>query len=171
MRNESAPPEYLIVGHVLAPAGRWGEVQVQVVTDFPDRFDPGQSVYIEGQPYRIESSRPHKQHLVVKLADIDNISDAEALRDCELTIPRTLLRPLPPGEYYAFELVGLDVVTTGGEKLGYIADIMSTASNDIYVMVGDRGEALIPAIEDVVKSIDTEKGQVVIEVIDGLLPW
>ena len=170
MGKEFAPPDYLAVGRVLAPWGRIGEVKVQVVTDFPDRFDPGETVYVDGHPHTIESSRPHKQHLLVKLVGVNSISDAENLKDCELTIPRSALRSLPSDEYYAFELIGLDVVTTGGEALGRIAEIMSTAGNDIYVVHGKRGEVLIPAIEDVVKSIDTEKGQMIIEVIDGLLP-
>jgi 16S rRNA processing protein RimM len=73
------------------------------------------------------------------------------------------------GQYYTFQLIGLKVLTTDGEYLGQIADIMTTASNDVYIVKGKRGEILIPAIEDVVKSIDLEKGEMVIEAIEGLL--
>jgi 16S rRNA processing protein RimM len=76
------------------------------------------------------------------------------------------LNPLPEGQYYAFQLIGLNVVTTKGKLLGQITDIMFTAGNDVYIV---EGEILIPAIEDVVKSIDLKKGRMLIEAIEGLL--
>ena len=170
MGTEFAPPESLIVGHILAPWGTKGEVKVQVVTDFPDRFTPGSLVYLDMQPLEIENSRPHKQHLVIKFATIDSVQDAEQLRGHDLTIPGSELRPLPPDQYYTFQLIGLSVLTTEGDYLGQIVDIMTTAANDVYIVKGEHGEILIPAIDDVVKSIDLDEGQVVIEAIEGLLP-
>lgn len=169
MGKEFAPPDFLIVGHILAPWGIKGEVKVQVVTDFPDRFVPQKLVYLDGRPLRIESGRRHKQHLVLKLATIDSIQAAEKLRGHDLTIPRSELRPLPQDQYYPFQLIGLKLLTTEGEYLGQIADIMTTASNEVYIVESKRGQILVPAIEDVVKSIDLEKGEVVIEAIEGLL--
>ncbi len=169
MGKEQAPPEFLIVGHILAPWGIRGEVKVEVVTDFPDRFAPQKLVYLNARPLEIESCRPHKQHFVVKLATIDSIEDAEKLREQDLTIPGSELYLLPEGQYYTFQLIGLKVVTTEGKTVGRITDIMTTASNDVYIVEGKKGEMLIPAIEDVVKSIDLKKGEIVIEAIKGLL--
>lgn len=170
MGKEFAPPEFLIVGHVLATWGTRGEAKVRVLTEFPERFEPGEAVFVDGRRFEIESSRRHKQYLLVKLASIDSVEDAEKLRGRDLTIPRSLVRPLPPDQYYVFQIIGLDVVTLDGETKGHIVDIMTTAGSDVYVVDGERGEILIPAIEDVVKSIDLEKGRVVIDAIDGLLP-
>jgi 16S rRNA processing protein RimM len=169
MGKGPVPPEFLIVGYILAPWGIRGEVKVEVVTDFPERFAPRKLVYLNTRPIEIESCHPHKQHLVVKLATIDSVEDAEKLRGQDLTIPSSELSRLPEGQYYTFQIIGLDVLTTDGEHLGQIADIMTTASNDVYIVKGKRGEILIPAIEDVVKSIDLEKGEMVIEAIEGLL--
>ena len=169
MGKEPAPPEFLIVGYILAPWGIRGEIKVEVVTDFPERFAPQKIVYLNTSPLEIESCRPHKQHLVVKLATIDSVEDAEKLRGQDLTIPRSELYPLPEGQYYTFQLIGLKVVTTEGKLLGRITEIMTTGSNDVYIVEGKRGEILIPAIEDVVKSIDLKKGKIVIEAIEGLL--
>jgi 16S rRNA processing protein RimM len=169
MGKEPTLPEFLIVGHILAPWGIKGEVKVEVVTDFPERFAPRKVVYLNNRQLEIESCRPHKQHLVVKLATIDSVDDAEKLRGQDLTIPRSELYHLPEGQYYAFQLIGLDVVTTEGKRVGRISDIMTTASNDVYIVEGKKGEILIPAIEDVVKSIDLKKGRMVIEAIKGLL--
>jgi 16S rRNA processing protein RimM len=169
MGKEPVPPEFLIVGRILAPWGIRGEVKVEVVTDFPERFAPQKVVYLDARQLEIESCRPHKQHLVVKLATIDSVEDAEKLRGQDLTLPRSELYHLPEGQYYAFQIIGLKVVTTKGKNLGKVTDIMTTPGNDIYIVEGKKGEILIPAIEDVVKSIDLKKGKIVIEAIDGLL--
>ena len=157
------------MGYILAPWGIRGEVKVEVVTDFPERFAPQKVVYLNTRPLEIESCHPHKQHLVVKLATIDSVEDAEKLRGQDLTIPRSELYPLPAGQYYTFQIIGLKVVTTEGQTVGRVTDIMKTGSNDVYIVEGKRGEVLIPAIEDVVKSIDLKKGKMVIEAIEGLL--
>jgi 16S rRNA processing protein RimM len=164
-----APPEFLIVGRILAPWGIKGEVKVEVITDFPELFAPRNLVYLNARPFEIESCRPHKQFLVLKLASVDSVEAAEKLRECDLTVPRAELPELPKGQYYTFQLIGLEVVTTESESLGRVVDIMTTASNDVYIVEGKRGEILIPAIEDVVKSIDLKKGAIVIEAIEGLL--
>ena len=169
MGKEPAPPESLIVGRILAPWGIRGEVKVEVLTDFPKRFAPGKAVYLDTGPLEIERCRYYKHHLILKLVTVDSIEAAEKLRGQALTIPSSELHPLPEGQYYTFQLIGLKVVTTEGQTLGHVTDIMSTGSNDVYIVAGKRGEILIPAIEDVVKSIDLKKGKMVVEAIEGLL--
>lgn len=169
MGKEPAPPEFLIVGRILAPWGTRGEVKVEVVTDFPERFAPGKIVCLNARQLEIETCRPHQQHLVVKLATIDSVEEAEKLRGQDLTIPGSELHPLPEGQYYTFQIIGLNVVTTEGKKVGKVTDIMATPSNDVYIVEGKQGEVLIPAIEDVVKSIDLKKRKIIIEAIEGLL--
>jgi 16S rRNA processing protein RimM len=77
--------------------------------------------------------------------------------------------PLPEGQYYHDQIIGLQVKTTGGEYIGDIGDILTGKSNDNYIVKGATGEILIPAIEDVVQSIDLDKGYITIEPIEGLL--
>lgn len=77
--------------------------------------------------------------------------------------------PLPEGQYYHHQIIGLKVRTTQGELVGVITDILTGKSNDNYIVQGARGEVLIPAIEDVVQSIDFDQGFITIEAIDGLL--
>jgi 16S rRNA processing protein RimM len=77
--------------------------------------------------------------------------------------------PLPEGQYYHHQIIGLEVRTTRGELIGTITNILTGKSNDSYVVQSPKGEILIPAIEDVVQSIDLYKGIITIEAIDGLL--
>jgi 16S rRNA processing protein RimM len=161
--------QFIAVGRVVAPQGTRGEIKVEVMTDFPDRFSPEDVVYIKGQAVTIERSRWYRGRVILKLTTIDNVEDAEGLRGLFLEVPQSQLRPLPEGEYYQFQLLGLEVRTSEGELLGRIANILSTGSNDVYVVPSRREELLIPATEDVVKSVDLERGYIVIETIPGLL--
>ena len=77
--------------------------------------------------------------------------------------------PLPEGQYYHHQIIGLQVRTTQGELIGTITDILTGKSNDSYIIQSTRGGILIPAIEDVVQSIDLDRGCITIEAIDGLL--
>jgi 16S rRNA processing protein RimM len=77
--------------------------------------------------------------------------------------------PLPEGQYYYHQIIGLQVRTSQGEYIGDIIDILTGKSHDNYIVQSPGGEVLIPAIEDVVQSIDLAKGIITIEAIDGLL--
>jgi 16S rRNA processing protein RimM len=77
---------------------------------------------------------------------------------------------LGEGEYYHFQILGLEVRTTSGEVLGRVEQIISTGSNDVFVVRGQRGEVLIPSVDDVVKSVDPAGGRIEVEVVEGLLP-
>jgi 16S rRNA processing protein RimM len=72
-------------------------------------------------------------------------------------------------EYFWHELIGLEVYLETGRCLGTLEEIVSTAANDIYVVREGREEVLIPAIHEVVKTIDLEKGTMIISEVEGLL--
>jgi len=161
--------QFIVVGRAIAPWGVRGEIKVEVMTDFPDRFSPQEEVHIDRRPLTIEQSRWHKGKVILRLATIHSVEAAEQLQGRYLEVPRSKLRPLAEDQYYRFQLIGLDVLTTEGRLLGQIAQILPTGSNDVYVVPTKEGELLIPAIDDVVKSVDLGKGCMVIEMIEGLL--
>lgn len=167
--QEAHSYEYVVVGHVLRQWGTNGEVEVELMTDFPDRFESQRKVYFNGFPLIIERSRPHKGHIIIKFEGIDNIESAIEFRGNNLEIPLSEIHPLPEGEYYRFQIIGLEVLNTDGEPVGKITDVLSTGSNDVYLVQSPQGEVLIPAIEDVIKSIDIENGRILIQIIDGLI--
>jgi 16S rRNA processing protein RimM len=162
-------PEFIAIGKILAPWGIKGKLKVGVITDSPHRFAPYSKIYIKRQPMIIDDTEWHKGKAIIKLNTIDTIDEAQGVKGQPVEIHRSQLTPLPEGEYYHFQLIGLEVWTTQGELLGNITEILSAASNDNYVISNAKGEILIPAIEDVVKSIDLDKGRLIIEAIDGLL--
>ena len=162
-------PVFIIIGRILSPWGNEGKLKVAVETDFPQRFTSSSKVYINQQPATIDSVRWHKGNAIIKLSSIDSVEEAKKLQGQPVEIHHSQLQPLPEGQYYHFQLIGLEVWTTQGELIGKITEILSKTSNDIYIINGARGEILVPAIEDVVKLIDTDKGYLIIEAIKGLL--
>ena len=161
--------EFITIGEILTPRGAKGKVKVKVETDFPQRFTPTSKIYINRQPMTIDGAEWHNGKLAIKLNTIDNFEDAQKLRGKSVEIHHSQVSPLPEGQYYHFQLIGLEVWTTRGELLGNITEILTAESNDNYVVRSSKGETLIPAIEDVVKSIDLNKGRIVIDPIEGLL--
>jgi 16S rRNA processing protein RimM len=77
--------------------------------------------------------------------------------------------PLPDHTYYRDQIVGLRVVTTAGETLGTITEILVTGSNDVYVVRDEQRETLIPALKEIVREVDVTGGRMVIDPVDGLL--
>ena len=161
--------EFIAIGQILTPWGTKGKLKVEVVTDFPQRFTPSSKVYINRQPMTIDSTEWHKRTVIIKLNTVDSIEAAQSLQGQPIEIHHSQVYPLPEGQYYHFQIIGLEVWTTRGELLGNITEILTADSNDNYVVHGAKGEILIPAIDDVVKSIDLNKGHIVIEPIEGLL--
>ena len=166
---KSSDLEFITIGRILAPWGVKGKVKVKIITDFPERFDPSSTVYIHQQPMNIDSTEWHKGEAIIKLNTINNMEAAQRLRGQPIEIHNSQVYALPEGQYYHFQLIGLEVWTVRGELLGNITEVITAESNDNYVVNGGGGEILIPAIEDVVKSIDLNKGRIVIEAIQGLL--
>lgn len=160
-----------MVGRVLRPHGIRGELRVEILTDYPERLPLHRVLYLgtEPTPHRVEHVRFHKGGALIKLAGCDDRTTAEKLRGQWVQIPFEAAVPLEEGEYYYFQLVGVEVFTSQGELLGTVAEVVDTGANDVYVVRGPRGEVLIPAIEEVVRELDLEARRMVVEVLPGLL--
>ena len=167
--TETFDSDFITIGRIIAPWGVKGQVSVQIETDFPQRFSPGAQVFIDGKPVTIVDVSWYRGRPLIKFNTIDCTEDARQLRGKSIEIPQSQLQPLPEDHYYHFQLIGLEVRTVGGEHLGKVREVLCGESNDTYVVQGTEGEILIPAIEDVVKSIDLEHQYMEIEPIAGLL--
>jgi 16S rRNA processing protein RimM len=144
---------------------------MQVLTDFPERLTPGTRVYVgpDHQPLQIEGVRPHRDRLLIKFENIPHREAAGALRNSWVLVPAADRPPLPEGEYYHHELIGLQVITSNGETLGPIQEILQTGANDVFVVRTEAGkELLIPWTEEVIRKIDLVSGEVTVELLPGL---
>jgi 16S rRNA processing protein RimM len=171
--SEKPELRYLAIGRVVRAHGLNGEISVAVMTEFPERFEITKQVYLGDQfeaiPYPLKSYRWHKDNVLLTLAGITNRNKAETLKGQLVQVPVEEAIPLPDGVYYQYQLIGLEVFTTLGVRLGVLAEVMETGANDVYVVKEKGQEILLPAIADVVKSVDMVKGRMVIKVIEGLI--
>ena len=169
MDRDTSPTRLVIVGRVVAARGPRGEVQVDVISDSPDRFSAGGFLYLNDQPHRIQSSSMlPKGRVSLKLEGINSRSEAESLRGNLLMVPEGMVPPLAEGDYYHFQIVDMHVYTEEGEYLGQITQILSTGSNDVYVVSRGGEELLIPAVDEVIKEVDVEKAVMTVELPGGL---
>ena len=158
-----------VVGRVLGPHGAYGQVRAQVLTDLPYRFDPGEALFLEGESLLIQSSsRGRGDTVILKLEGVNDLSAARALTGQELLAPAENSPELPDGEYFHYQLIGMQVFTEEGEDLGRIMEIIITGSNDVYVVSGPNGEILLPAISQVVLQVDAVLGIMRVRLMEGL---
>lgn len=163
--------DFLVVGRVLRPHGISGEVRVALDTDHPERLSPPLTVYlgVERMPYTIERARLDRGAMLLKLEGLDSREQAGALRGLEVAIRAADATPLGPDEYYVHQIIGLQVWTVEGRRLGRVVEVLETGANDVYVVHGPTGEILIPAIRDVVLDIDLLSGRIIIRPLEGML--
>ncbi|MCR4398390.1 MAG: ribosome maturation factor RimM [Firmicutes bacterium] len=173
------PGKLIAIAYILGPYGTRGHVKIQSLTDAPRRFVPGLEVVVD-PPHagsevpsrcRIEGVLERDRGPAVKLSGVDDRDAAEALRGKYLKVEKSAVAPLPEGRHYVFEIIGLDVYSTGGELLGRVSDVLRTGANDVYVVTprAGRKEILIPALKTVVKAIDLESRKMVVEPPEGLI--
>jgi 16S rRNA processing protein RimM len=162
------------MGRISGAQGLRGGVKVRpdaaTATTDPEVFLALGEVVIGGQIYNILQADRLKNQVVLRLAGVDTRTRAEELVGQEVQGDRRCFPPLPPGEYYWFQLVGLAVYDAGnGSLLGHLQEILPTPGHDVYVVVQDGREVLLPAVEEVILEINLAEGFVKAAPPPGLL--
>jgi 16S rRNA processing protein RimM len=158
-------PERLAIGVIVAPHGTRGEVRMQVWTQFPEHLAEVRAVYLgdEQHPRRLRRASVAKGSATLSLQGVADRESAEELRGIVVRIDREQAAPLEEGEFYQFELLGLDVETENGEPVGKLVEIIETGANDVYVVRDEQGkDTLYPALKDVVPVVDLEARKIVV---------
>ena len=135
------------IGIVIGVFGVRGELKVDSLTDYDDRFDIDNEIYLGSQKVTIQSSRQvNKSRFIVGLSSIDNRSLAmEIPSGTLLGIDETQVKQLPDGKHYRFQLIDFDVMSKDGERIGYVNEIIETGANDVFVIkTANDLEILIP---------------------------
>ena len=164
----------LEVGQIVNTFGIKGEVKVVPFTDDIKRFDELKNVYVktkkESKQYKVENVKYHKNMVLIKLEGINNVENAENLRNAFLEIDRKDAIPLEEGTYFIADLIGLEVYTEEGKLLGKVEDIYNTGSNDIYVVKDELGkQILLPGIKEVIKEVLLEQEKIIVHLLPGLI--
>jgi 16S rRNA processing protein RimM len=145
--------EFVPIGRVGRPHGIDGSFFVEGPSDRADAFATGATLYVDGAPVKVVSSKRGSQSRpVIRL-------ERRVERGATLAVPRESLPALDADEYYAFQLVGLEVEEEGGRLLGRVREVLDYPANDVLEL--DSGVSL-PLVEACVRKVDLEGGRIVI---------
>lgn len=161
------------IGRVVKPHGVKGKMKVEYFGEDLQRFVSYREIFIEdekGRPesYEILEASPHPPRLILQLKGIEKIEQAQPLIGKTILVEKEALPDLEEGEYYWADLLGMKVETREGKRIGKVREIFSTGAHDVYVVDGKRGEIFLPAVEDVIQSIDLKKGVMRVVRMKGL---
>jgi 16S rRNA processing protein RimM len=179
-RGSRTDPRFLVVGHLNKPHGTKGELFVWPLTDHPESvYAPGVFVFLADVggdepddgigPMRIESVREFRNGFLVMLQGVADRNRAEELRGRYLLMPIEQLPPLEEGQLFYHQLLGMEVVTKDGRRLGEIEEVYELRPAAMLEVRGADGEIMIPYLSHIVVEVDAEAGRMVIDPPEGLL--
>ena len=164
----------MAIGLVRGAKGVRGAVKFSPYLSFADspKGFPKRLLWKKGEQKRwfsVKHWHEEARFTVVKLEEIEQREEAEGLKGGIFLVEEETLPPLEEGEYYWFQLIGMEVVSDSGELVGRVKEIMETAGHDVYVVERPNGdEALIPAVKQFVLSIDQRKRRITVRYMEGL---
>ena len=163
-----------VVGQIARAHGIRGQVIVNPATDFlEERYQPGAELFVEREgrveSVRLTTARFHSGRPVIGIEGVETMDDAELLAGLELRVPVDQLVPLPAGTFYRHDLVGCQVETSAGERIGVVRDVEGTLAGSRLVVDGARGEILIPLVATICTAVDPAGRRIVIDPPAGLL--
>lgn len=165
-KKTSTPNPSIRVGRIVGAFGIRGQVKVEPLTDFIERFAKGARLRIADQWYEVETFALHKGRPLIKLAGINTANDAEALQWAYIEAIGDIDPDLQEDEFLVSDLVGLRVFTDDGDDLGLIDEVLTNPAHDILSV----GPILIPLVKEFVLDIDLETEIVKVHLIPGMRP-
>ena len=141
------------VGRVGKPHGLDGAFVIEEASEDPERFAVGATLIFDGHPAGVVESKRAGGRPVIRV-------DHDVPRGAAIEVERSDLAAPEEGEYYAFQLVGLEVEEAGGRKLGRVAEVSSGPANDVLEL--DTGLAL-PLVDACVQEVDLERGRILVK--------
>ncbi|MEW9667610.1 ribosome maturation factor RimM [Ammoniphilus sp. 3BR4] len=168
---------YYDVGKIVNTHGIKGELKIHSVTDFPEeRYRKGSKLLLfhgsVGEPLNVtvETARLHKNTYIVKFKEYGNINDVEKYKGGTLKVPEDQRMDLEEDEFYYDDIIGCEVWTDQGNKLGVVKEIITTGANDVWAVETEEGkEVLLPFIEECILEVDIPNQKVTAHIMEGLM--
>ncbi len=168
------PAAWVTVGHVVKAHGLLGEVSLELLTDFPERFGPGAILQVRRAglgtgSLRIEAVRPHKGRLLVRFEGVAGPEAAEQLRGVDLCVRPDDLPRRPDDYYFHWELQGFEVRDVTGTFLGTAGELGEAGGLPLLTVRTRAGERDVPFRYPILVSIDRPARRIVLDPPAGLL--
>jgi 16S rRNA processing protein RimM len=165
---------FIWIGAIAKPYGLRGHLKVQADRASGDSFKPGARIYVrededkEPIDFVISEAKARDNHFILRFTGVEDRQGAEALVGKSLYVQEESLERLPEGEYYWYQMIGLRVVSEEGRFLGCLEEVISTPAHDVWVARAPGKEYLIPAVAEVILSVDQEHGEIKVRTLQGL---
>lgn len=158
----NADARTIAMAEIGPPHGVKGWVRLKSYAEPPQAIEHYKEFATAGEHIRVRQYSGSGRHLIALLEGVETRDEAEQLRGVQLQVPMEQLSPLPEGEYYWHQLIGLEVLRLGGECLGRVESLMETGANDVLVAAQDGVQTLIPWGAPVCK-VEMDKGRILVD--------
>ncbi len=158
--------QYIDAGKIVNTHGVQGEVKIEVWLDDAQLLRRCGRVYLGGEEKKFLSAREHKGFLIARLAGVEDVNAAMALKGRVVQIDRADAK-LPKGSFFLQDILGADVVTESGESVGVLQDVLELPGHRVYVVQGES-EHLIPAVPEFIRETDVDAGRITVRLIEGM---
>ena len=170
----AAPTDGLTcVGAIAGAFGVRGEVRLKSFCATPEDIGGYSPLVTEGgQSFDVRITRPVKNGFAARLSGVTTKEQADALKGTRLYVPRERLPALGDDEFYHADLIGLEVVDTGGATLGRITAVHDHGAGDLLEIAGPgiKGTVMLPFTQAAVPTVDIAAGRIVTDPPDGIFP-
>lgn len=153
----------------MRPHGLKGEVRVLAFSPTGRNLQRGRPVYLDGVRRTVERSRDDGGQWILQLGGLSNRNAVEGYRGELIEAADDDVLRDDDESFFLHELIGLKVVTVEGDELGTVVEVLQPGGNDVYVVAGERGEILVPAVGEVIDRIDVSAGLIAITPLPGMV--
>lgn len=158
------------LGQIVNAVGLKGESKVYPYTDYKERFEELDWLFIEDKKYEIEKVRYNGNMAIIKFAGVSDRNAAEALKGKYLYIDRENARELDEDEYFVPDLIGLEVKDEEGAHIGELSDVIQNSAQDVYEIKMDDGKKfMIPAVAAFILNVDMDSRIMTVRLIEGMI--
>lgn len=166
-------PVFLAFAKIRKPHALKGELSVEMLADFPEHYHKGAVVYVGStyDPQTIQSIRKTGKTYLIAFEGLSSRDAVETLRNTIIYVKTDSVPDLAENAFYHHDLIGLVVKDGENQSLGFLSEIITTGANDVYVITsgqGDDADILIPAIDSVIRKIDLENGEIIVDLPEWL---
>lgn len=155
---------HLVIGEITKPQGVRGELKLRPITCDLSRFENLTDAYFQQgdgfEPFEMTVNRITEDAVFLNIKGIDDRNAAEKLRGRLVYVDRAHAVALDEHSTFICDLIGLRGIVDDGRELGVLRDVLQPGGNDVYIFKGPLGEVLVPALKDVVASVNLDAGEI-----------
>lgn len=162
--------EKIKIGQIVNAVALRGEVKVYNYSDYKERYEELDYIYVEEKKTNIEKVRYMNEMVILKLEGANDRNAAEALKGKSVFIGEDQLRVLPEDTYYVRDLIGLEIKDQDDNKIGKLKDVIQNSAQDLYeIELESKNTTLIPAVEEFILDINVKEKFIKVKLIEGML--